>query len=339
MFNELLQYATTASVTPELALRILEESRDPQNALALFQTASALRDEHIGKELWWTGAIEGILPCQLRPMCGYCTYHNFEKLTQDALVKALKSLERLGFRHLHLSGGTNLDGYDDEIVAMVGAMRAVSDIAIEVNLGPSLRRETIRRLKALGVSSITSSLETCNEELFHAAKPGDSLAARKALLEMCDEEDMPTRGMLLIGLGESYEDRIQHLFYLRGLKGLRHVRFSRFYPPPGSNYANLPRCSPWELARTIAVARLILPGLQLGLAAGNSHDDIPLWFLAGGGNQLLGAAAVRKQPTAQTGTEVIPIEDGLSVVNRMPIQKQYARDMGLSIGFTCPPGA
>jgi biotin synthase len=120
---------------------------------------------------------------------------------------------------------------------------------------------------------------------------------------------------------------------------LRHVTFSRYYPPPATNYLDLPRCSPWELARIIAVARLVLPAVQLGLASGNTHDDIPLWFLAGGGNQLLGAAAVRGKTGAAPGVEVIPIEDGLAVVNRMEIQKHYARDMGLNITFECPKGA
>ena len=311
MFDHLLEEARTETPTEEMALRILQESSDPKNAMKLFQTASAIRDEHIGRDFWWTAAIEGILPCKISPMCGHCSYSIQEKLSNELLLKALKTLEGLGFKHLHLSGGANLAGYDAEVLSMVEAMRAVSDIAIEVNFGPSLGRETVRRLKELNVSSITSSLETINEEVFEAAKPGDSLERRKALLQMCEEEGVSTRGMLLIGLGENYDDRIRQLFYLKSLKGLRHVRFSRFMPPASASYSNHPRCSPWEVARIVAVARLIMPDVQLGLAAGNSHDDIPLWFLAGGGNQLLGAAAVRRNPKAQTEVEVIPIEEGL----------------------------
>jgi biotin synthase len=203
-----------------------------------------------------------------------------------------------------------------------------------VNLGPSITRETVRELKKLGVSSITSSLETFNEEIFKAAKPGDSLEKRKELLEICEAEGMPTRGMMLVGLGESYEDRIGQLFYLRRFKGLFHVRFSRFSPSPSTAYRDRPRCSPWELARTIAVARLIMPRVQLGLAAGNTHDDIPLWFIAGGGNQLLGAAAVRKKAAEQPAAKATHVIDGIAVVDRMEIQERYIREMGLSITKT-----
>jgi biotin synthase len=334
MFDRLLDEAS-AGITPDLALRILDESRPTQNALKLFSVASELRDKHLGRRLWWTGAIEGILPCKLQPLCRYCNYSIKTALPNDSLLKALSSLEQLGIKHLHLSGGTNPDGYDAEILSMVEAMRGVSDVAIEVNLGPSLTRDTVRRLKQLGVSSITSSIETVNEDIFRTTKPGDSLDQRKALLEMCDEEGMATRGMMLVGLGESNADRIRLLFYLKGLKHLHQARFSR-YMPREDGRLKLPRCSPWEVARLIAVARLILPGKELGLASGNSHDDIPLWFLAGGGNQLIGAHASRRKAT---GPNVIATDDEFTVSSSIPLHRQYASDLGLEIGFECPVGA
>ena len=66
MFEQLLENARAGDLTPELALRILEDSRRPENALKLFGIASELRDKYIGRELWWTAAIEGIMPCKTR---------------------------------------------------------------------------------------------------------------------------------------------------------------------------------------------------------------------------------------------------------------------------------
>ena len=337
MFDELLKTAKGGGITPEIALEILQQSRLPENALKLFGAASEIRDEYLGRQLWWTAAIEAVLPCEIEPKCGYCTFSNEHIFARENILKVLKPLESLGFKHLHLSGGARLDGYGPQIVAMVQAMQAVSDIAIEVNLGPSLDRATVRRLKELNVSSITSSLECLNEEVFRQAKPGDSLEKRKELLEICEQEGVSTRSMILIGLGESDRDRIDHLFYLKGLKQLYHLRFSRYFPFPSTPYRDHPRCSPWEVARAVAVARLILPDVQLGLAAGNSLDDIPLWFLAGGGNQLLGAAANMKSGPKQPGAEIIPISGDLAIVSRMKEQRRFVQEMGLSIGFACPP--
>lgn len=262
----------------------------------------------------------------------YIKYFDATLKRVNDVVATIPENQRLGVRQVHLSGGTSLEGYDAEILAMVRAIRNVSDIDVEVNLGPSLAAETVRALKEMQVRSITSSLETFNEYLFQRAKPGDSLARRKALLELCEAEGMSLRSIMLVGLGESYGDRVNHLFYLRGFRHLYHLRFSRFYPYPGTAYSEQPRCSPWELARTVAVARLILPRVELGLAAGNTPDDIPLWLLAGGGNQLLGITVSRKPVKPQPGEEIIPIADNLFIVNHMPIMKHYAEGMGFSAG-------
>ncbi len=334
MFEQLLEKARAGDLTPEVALKILEDSHRPENALRLFGLASELRDEHIGRELWWTAGINGITPCKVVPECSYCHYSDHGIMTEELLLKALGALEKLGFRHLHLSGGANLAGYDKEIVGMVEAMRAVSDIDIEVNLGPSITRETVRKLKDLKVCSVTSSLETINEELFQAAKPGDSLEKRKELLEICETEGMPTRSMMLVGLGESDADRIEHLFYLKLFKGFQTLRLSRFFPRPLTNFRSHPRCSPWELARTAAVARLIMPDIQIGLADGNSHDDIPLWFMAGGGNQLLGGSVGVKKTADKPGEVITLGAEDIAVKDSTEIQERYLRGMGLSITKT-----
>jgi biotin synthase len=252
------------------------------------------------------------------------------------IVVAVKALEDLGLRHLHLSGGTRLAGYDREILAMVRAVRETSSLQIEVNLGPSLGRQTVRALRDLGVRSITSSLETINEGVFRDAKPGDTFEGRMALLDMADEEGLPTRAMMLLGLGESLADRIRFLFHFRKFRRLHQIRFSRFNPGPGTPYQDKPRCSPWELARTVAVARLIHPAVELGMAAGNTHDDIPLWFLAGGGNQLLGASVNRSSKKPDAGTETMALPHGLVLSNRMASMTRQVQGMGLSVSFAPP---
>ncbi|MDD3023770.1 MAG: radical SAM protein, partial [Syntrophomonadaceae bacterium] len=254
MFTELLEKTYTQEITPELALRILEESAEPDNAIKLFEVASRVRDEQIGKDLWWSSGISGIFPCTVVPRCTYCTYFTENFLPSKDIAAAAKGIADLGIKHMHLSGGTNLQGYDRELVELIQEIHRVSDIDIEVNLGPSLAIDTLRVLKDMGIKSVTSSLEVCNDELFQKVKPGDSLEARKNLIEMCEREGMSVRSMIMIGIGETLKDRINHLFYLKKFHRLYNLRFSRFYPYPKTGCSMLPRCSPWDLARTIAVA-------------------------------------------------------------------------------------
>jgi biotin synthase len=333
MFEKLLKKTDKDEITEELALRILEGARDPKNALKLFEQASRVRDEAIGKDLYWSSGISQVIPCKISPRCKYCTYYARSDFGLEKLAKTAKKLEELGLKQLHLSGGSCLEGYDNEIIAMVEAIRDVSSIDIEINLGCSLSAETVRKLKSMKALSITSSLETVNEKIFSDAKPGDSLEKKKQLMEACEREEVPIRSMILIGMGESLEDRVKYLFYVKQFSHFRILNFSRFNPYPDTAYSDRPRCSPWDVATTVALARLVMPKVHLGLAAGNTTDDIPLWYLAGGGNQLIGAHVSRKPVAPGPGQQVIKVSEDVFIVNRMPVVRQYLAGMGRKITF------
>ncbi len=253
----------------------------------------------------------------------------------------VRAIADLGIRHLHLSGGTRLpvkgepiSGYDRYLVDLVVAIRDAADVEIEINVGPSLTRGGVRALKELGVAAVTSSLEVLNAELFAAFKPGDSLEGRIRLMELCEEEGLPIRSMMLVGLGETDADRIDHLLFLRRFSMLRHLRLSRYMPFPGTASGGV-RCSPWPVARLTAIARLLYPTLDLGLAAGNAPDDMALWWLAGGGNQVIGATASMKDPRGKTGGEAraIPVGERVVVHDNMARVTRYLGELGLTPSF------
>lgn len=333
MFENLLEKAAEGEVTRELALQILKEAQEPANGLSLFALASKIRDDHLGKKLSWSAGISQVIPCRIVPRCRYCTFYARGRFDPEKLARTAKKMEELGLEQIHLSGGSSIGGYDSEIIDMIEAIRKVSDIGIEVNLGCSFSPETVRNLKEAKTLSITSSLETINEEVFSQAKPGDNLAKKKQLMEVCERGGVPIRSMILIGMGESLKDRVDHLFYVRQFSRLSHLNFSRFFPYPDTEYRDHPRCSPWEVATTVAVARLLMPGVHLGLAAGNTTDDIPLWIAAGGGNQILGAHISRTPVTPGPGEVVIEVEDDVFIINRMPVVERYLAGMGREIGF------
>ena len=75
---------------------------------------------------------------------------------------------------------------------------------------------------------------------------------------------MPTRSMMLVGLGESDADRINHLFYLRRFKGFQTMCGFHVFSPSRQQITGTARVArPGRLARTIAVARLIMPVCSL----------------------------------------------------------------------------
>lgn len=322
------------TLTKAQALDVLRYARSPRNAYELFAQASEVRDRKLGKRLWWSSGSGGLFPCSVKPRCSYCSFYTEEMFPVDVLLKGLELIEKLGIWQFHISGGTDLArGYDEPLLELVRTITARSGLKLEINLGPSFKKKTVLELKKLGIDSITSSLECNAPAVFKAAKPGDNLERRRELLQFCEEADIPSRSMMLIGLGETDEDRIEHLFFMQQFKKLYQLRLSRFMPFPGTLYKDRPRCSPWDTALITALARLILPEQEICLAAGNSTDDIPLWYLAGGGNQLLGVSIVRKAPPPAPGVDVYDIGKGAWVVDkRKEIEKVLE---GMNLEITC----
>lgn len=325
------------------ALDLYLRSANPSFAGSLFRIAGQVRDRHLGRSPWWSAGISAITPCEVEPPCTYCTFFTRHAAKTEDIAAAAHAIAGLGIRHLHLSGGTRLPmesepsgGYDRRMVDFVLAIRDAVNvkIEIEVNVGPSLTRGGVRTLKELGVAAVTSSLEVLNPNLFAHFKSGDSLAGRIRLMEICEEESMPIRSMMLLGLGETDRDRISHLLFLRRFSMLRHLRLSRYMPFPGAASGGV-RCSPWPVARLTAIARLLYPALDLGLAAGNGPDDIALWWMAGGGNQVLGASASMKEPRGKDGGESrsIPVGERIVVHDNMPQITRYLGELGLTPTF------
>jgi biotin synthase len=322
-------------LTPAEALELMQNARNlnqPEAAFDLFRRACQKRKQMLGDSLWWTSGSGGIFPCHVVPRCSYCSFFTEDHFPIDALLRGLELIETMGIRQFHISGGTDLNGsFEEPLLAMVRTIREHSNLQLEVNLGPSFSDQAVLELKRLGVESVTSSLECTNPEIFGAVKPGDSLERRQRLLETCEELAMPSRTMMLVGLGESDEDRIAQLFYLKRFQQLYQLRISRFMPFAGTALQAHPRCSPWENALVTAIARLILPDREISLAAGNSPEDIPLWYLAGGGNQLLGVSITRRAPKASPEVLVHEIGEQLYVVDKRKEIERILEGMLLKI--------
>ena len=143
-FAELIAQVSKPDPPKELALELLQRSREPALALQLFAAASKLRDEAIGKTLWWSAGISSMMPCRVEPLCTYCTYFTVKSFPVDELAAAVKAIENLGIRHLHLSGGTDLAGYDNELYAsmLAGWSRHEFDLPNNAAGGAAKRRMT-----------------------------------------------------------------------------------------------------------------------------------------------------------------------------------------------------
>src|ERR1700739_4785873 len=134
-----------------------------------------------------------------------------------------------------------------------------------------LSGEWIARLAAVS-PSMGLMLETTNAALLapgaaHDNAPDKLPAKRLRTIEDAGRQNVPFTTGLLIGIGESPADRVDTLLAIRDLhERYGHVQgglVQNFRVKPTISMAHWPEPSHGEMLRTVAVARLLLPGMNI----------------------------------------------------------------------------
>src|SRR5438309_9905330 len=143
----------------------------------------------------------------------------------------------------------------------------LEDTGLLPHLNPGvMTRDDLRRL--LGVSaSMGLMLESASERLCarggpHFGSPDKAPALRIASMDAAGEAAIPFTSGLLIGIGETREERLDALFALRDLHRahghLQEVIVQNFRAKPRTRMASAPEPSEEDLVWTVAAARLVL---------------------------------------------------------------------------------
>ncbi|MFI0815029.1 bifunctional FO biosynthesis protein CofGH [Streptomyces sp. NPDC021098] len=161
------------------------------------------------------------------------------------------------------------EGYDDTI-AYVRAMaiRILEETGLLPHLNPGVMTWTdFQRLKPVA-PSMGMMLETTSERLWsepggpHYGSPDKEPAVRLRVLEDAGRSSVPFTSGLLIGIGETYEERADSLFALRRVArsyhGIQEVIVQNFRAKPDTAMRGMPDAELDDLVATVAVARHIL---------------------------------------------------------------------------------
>jgi FO synthase len=134
-----------------------------------------------------------------------------------------------------------------------------------------LSAEWITRLATVS-PSMGLMLETTNAALLargaaHDNAPDKAPAKRLRTIEDAGKQNVPFTTGLLIGIGESLEDRVDTLLAIRDLHEryghIQEVIVQNFRVKPAIPMAHWAEPSRGEMLRAVAVARLLLPGVNI----------------------------------------------------------------------------
>ncbi|MEV8317361.1 bifunctional FO biosynthesis protein CofGH [Streptomyces sp. NPDC059900] len=161
------------------------------------------------------------------------------------------------------------EGYDDTL-AYVRAMaiRVLEETGLLPHLNPGVMTWTdLQRLKPVA-PSMGMMLETTATRLWsepggpHYGSPDKEPAVRLRVLEDAGRSNVPFTTGVLIGIGETYEERADALFKLRSTQrsyhGIQEVIVQNFRAKPDTAMRGMPDAELEELAACIAVSRHIL---------------------------------------------------------------------------------
>ncbi|KND36713.1 bifunctional FO biosynthesis protein CofGH [Streptomyces acidiscabies] len=160
-------------------------------------------------------------------------------------------------------------GYDDTIAYVRAiSIRILEETGLLPHLNPGVMSWTdLQRLKPVA-PSMGMMLETTATRLWsepggpHYGSPDKEPAVRLRVLEDAGRSSVPFTSGLLIGIGETYEERAESLFALRKVSrahhGIQELIIQNFRAKPDTAMRGMPDAELDELVAAVAVSRLIL---------------------------------------------------------------------------------
>ena len=227
-----------------------------------------------------------------RDYCGYCTFRRdpgdpgAHTMTPDEVLAVARHGEKLGCTEALFSLGDKPELLFPEMRATLRHLgykstlhylEAMCELVLrETSLLPHpnpglLSTEWISRLAAVS-PSMGLMLETSNAALLAAGAAHDNApdklpARRLRTIEDAGKQNVPFTTGLLIGIGESLDDRVDTLLAIRDMNAryghIQEVIVQNFRAKPSIPMAHWPEPTPGEMLRTVAVARLLLPNVNI----------------------------------------------------------------------------
>jgi 7,8-didemethyl-8-hydroxy-5-deazariboflavin synthase CofH subunit/7,8-didemethyl-8-hydroxy-5-deazariboflavin synthase CofG subunit len=272
----------------------------------LLAEARRRRDGHHGSRVTYSPKVFIPLTMLCRDRCGYCTFAQpparleAPYLTPDQVRAIAVAGARAGCHEALFTLGEQpearypvarawLDehGYASTVDYLAAMCRLVLD---EVGLLPhanagALAADELAQLRLVAPSQ-GMMLESINPDLAcHRGAPDKVPARRLATLEAAGELAIPFTTGILVGIGESRQDRLDALEAIaashRRHGHVQEVIVQNFLPKPGTAMHAEPPCPTDEYLEAIALARLVLPdGVHLQ-APPNLSDDPSILLAAG----------------------------------------------------------
>ncbi len=216
-----------------------------------------------------------------------CEVYDFlpmERIMEACEVNASEGVHRFSI----VTAGKALTGEEfQKSIEAYKAMDKAYDIELCASMG-FLSREQLHELHEAGVTSYHHNIETSRRN-FPNICTTHTYEQKIATLKMVKEEGMNVCSGGIIGMGETWEDRLDMAVSLSELE-VDSIPINALMPIKGTPLEGLPRISEEDILRTIAFFRYINPKAEIRLAAGRAllTNDGEIAFKSGASATITG---------------------------------------------------
>jgi 7,8-didemethyl-8-hydroxy-5-deazariboflavin synthase CofG subunit len=290
-FAALSELSTSAGpLSREAACHLLQS--DDAALPSLLAAAQSVRDKFKPGVITYSRKVFIPLTNLCRDYCGYCTFRRdpgdpgAHTMTPDEVMEVVRAGERMGCTEALFSLGDKPEllfpdmrdtlrhlGYKSTLhylEAMCEKVLRESSLLPHPNPG-LMSTEWLKRLSSVS-PSMGLMLETTSDRLLaknaaHENAPDKIPAKRLRVIEDAGRQKIPFTTGILIGIGETLEERVDTLIAIRDLHlkygHIQEVIVQNFRAKSKTPMANWPEPDRGDMLRTLAVARLLMPTMNI----------------------------------------------------------------------------
>jgi FO synthase len=287
---ELADLRPGTPISRDFALRLMRCEDD--DLPALLAAARAAKEKFKPGSITYSRKIFLPLTNLCRDYCGYCTFRRdpgqpgAHTMTPEEVLAVARAGEKLGCTEALFSLGDKPELMFPEMretlrhlgyKSTLHYLEAMCELVLrETSLLPHpnpglLSAEWIARLAAVS-PSMGLMLETTSSDLLascaaHDNAPDKVPAKRLRTIEEAGKQQVPFTTGLLIGIGETLEDRVNTIIAIREMHQryghIQEVIVQNFRAKAAIPMAHAPEPGQGEMMRALAVARLLMPGANI----------------------------------------------------------------------------
>lgn len=354
-------------LTPADGYRLIHA--DGSDLAAMMAAACELRDRAHGRTVTYSRKVFIPLTNLCRQKCGYCTFARGPRdpiahtMSPDEVLAVARAGKMQGCKEALFSLGERPEEIYDFVrddLARYGHrttssyLREMCDLVLrETGLLPHVNQGIMERDEIASLRDVSASmglmLETVSTRLHekggaHWNCPGKLPEERLATMRHAGDLKVAWTTGILIGIGETREERIDSLFAIRDLHeeygNIQEVIVQNFRVKEDIAMRHRDEPSVFEMLRTIAAARLIL-GAEMNIQAPpNLTPDAHGTYLLAGINDWGGISPVTKDHInpERPWPMLADLRDtcadaGFELRERLGIYPEYVRQDGRYAGF------